>query len=406
MRQLVAVFLVGLMVGMNSLLWLRPHPAPTVPTFQLGAHLLMTGRHTDFPLRGWGDYLRYTAQMTGEGGWVAQVVQINDLDVAKWQAFLDDCYQLGLRPVLRLATHLDAEGQWVVPDPTKHYAKVAQQWSDFFAALHLPDTLWVIIGNEPNSGVEWDGRVDPTAYAHYFVTVAQHLRRLNKPLQLAPAPMDLYAPHSNNLPFPGLTITMMDAGSFWDAMFLAAPRWMDYADFWASHSYPSNTFSNPPWAQSYQVDRLNGAENLPRHDPPAGIYNRGVNGYQWERWYMASQHNVIIPPVLISEFGYRHAYSTVPESRTQVGQAHPISDITAYLEMAIWGNHGRYPDQPNSGWTPLADDPTIIGVIYFGLAGHPQNWGHSNLLRVDEVGNVLGTYPHYDMLVRQNTNAD
>jgi hypothetical protein len=363
----------------------------------------MTGRHTDFPRQGWGEHLRYSLQMTGPGGWITQVVQVNDLDVAKWQAFLDDCYALGLRPVLRLATKLDALGQWIPPEqgPGRSYGDVARQWSVFFAALRLPAPLWVIIGNEPNSGLEWGGRVNPSQYAHYFVTVAQHLRRLDHPLQLAPAPLDLYAPHSNDLPFPGLTITMMDAGSFWDAMFRATPNWMDYADFWASHSYPDNTFSAPPWQQVYRVDRLNGAETLPRYDPPAGIYNRGVNGYQWERWYMQTRYHISLPPILISEFGYRHAFSTTPESRTQVGDDHSMTTLSAYLEMAIWGNNGRYPDYPNAGWLPLVQDSSLIGVVYFGLAGHPRSWGHSNLLRVDELGAILGTYPHYDLLVRR-----
>jgi hypothetical protein len=156
-------------------------------------------------------------------------------------------------------------------------------------------------------------------------------------------------------------------------------------------------FSDPPWQQTYHFDRFQGAEDLPLIDPPVGIHNRGVNGYQWESWYLKNVHRIDIPPILISEFGYRHRETVDPRASDKPAQELNTLTIAGYLEAAIWGNI----ESLHSGWTPLADDPKIMGVVYFALAGDPRSWGHSALLQVDQAGRVLGTYPHYDLLVKR-----
>jgi hypothetical protein len=399
MRRYIALGLLvaNLLIGIASALWSHADKRE-VPPFRLGVHLLMTGKNTDFPRAAWGEHLRYARQMTGAGGWVVQVIQSNDLNAEKWQDFLDDCYTLELRPVLRLATHLDPQtGYWVAP-PKGQYDELATGWGNFFAQLHLPQPLWVIVGNEPNSGGEWGGRADPAAYADYFMAVAAELKRLDQPIYLAMAALDLYAPHTNDQPFPGSETRLMDAAAFLDGIFQEQPRLMDYVDFWASHPYPMGPFSDPPWEQAYHFDRIQGAERLPLIHPPAGIYNRGVNGYQWEAWYLKNVHGIDIPPILISEFGYRHRETVDPRAGDKPVQELDALTIAAYLDAVIWGNA----DPSRSGWTPLVDDPKIMGVVYFALAGDPRLWGHSALLRVDRSGRVLGTYPHYDLLGKRS----
>jgi hypothetical protein len=401
-RRVIVFILLSLNIFVGLFVRSEPESKP-YPPFAMGAHLLMTGVHTEFPRAVWGEHLRYVREMTGAGGWVAQVVQSTDRDITKWQAFLDDCFALGLRPVLRLATYPHPKtGHWVIP--TKHDP---QAWESFFADLHLSEPVWVIIGNEPNSGGEWGGRANATAYANYFVKVASRLKKLDQPLYIAMAALDLYAPHTNDLPFPGLDMTFMDAPSFIDGVLAAEPRLMDYVDFWASHSYPMGPFTEPPNQQVYQFDRINGAENLLLIHPPDGIYNRGINGYRWEMWYLEYVHNTPMPPILISEFGYRHRESVDPTAHDKPAREVDTVTIGGYLEAAIWGIQTSPPNplsaaergSKRENWTPLAHDSKIIGVVYFALAGHPPLWGHSGLLMVDRAGRVLGTYPHYDVLV-------
>ena len=254
---------------------------PATP-FTVGAHLMMTGKHTEFPRHTWGEHLRYVRQMSGPGGWAVQVVQINDLNPEKWNAYLEAVFALELRPVLRLATYPgEGSGHWVQPD-----ADAPAAWADFFTQLELTQPVWVVVGNEPNSGAEWGGRADPSGYAGYFVATTRRLRQLEQPIFISMAALDLYAPHTNDLSFSGLDITMMDAAAFWDGVFAAQPRIMRYVDFWASHAYPDGPFTRPPWEQTFRFDRVHGAERLPILQPPSGVHNRGVNGYEWERWYL------------------------------------------------------------------------------------------------------------------------
>jgi hypothetical protein len=406
MRHWTAYFLILLNIALPLIPRNEAAPMPAQP-FALGVHTLITGLHTSFPRQGWGEHLRYARQMTGAGGWVAQVVQITDLDPAKWRAFLEHCAALELRPVLRLATaHDPGNGHWAAPDNTDGYRKIARDWAAFFESLQLEHPVWVVVGNEPNSGGEWGGQVDPGSYARYFVKVAHALHETEAPLYIAPAALDLYAPHTNYIPFPETTVSMMDAAAFWDSAFAAEPLLMKYADFWATHLYPTGPFKGAPWEHQYKFDRIQGSEWLPIINPPGGIYNRGVNGFEWEHWYLTNVHHQKMPPMLITEFGYRYRESIDPQARDTLGAELDSNIAAAYLDMALYGNaDGRYDWAPRSGWTPLVNTPKLMGVIVFALGGEPSAWGHTNLLQVDSQGRVLGTYPAYDVLVqRENTH--
>lgn len=365
--------------------------------FAVGVHLLFLGRHTHFPREGWGEHLRYARHMTGENGWVVQLVYSNDMNPEKWQRFLADCTQLKLRPILRLAT-VETPDDWAAPPKGKNedYAEIATQWADFFENMTFENPVWVVVGNEPNNGGEWGGTANPTEYAQYFVAVASRLKMLDKPIFTAPAALDMFLPHTNELPFPGTQKTMIDAAAFLEGMFAAEPDLMSYADFWASHIYPLGAFHRPPWEQEFQIDRFQGAEKLPIIQPPFHIYNRGINSYRWEKWYLETVIGVEVPPILITEFGYRHRESVDSQAIDSGGAEVDSVTAAAYTERAIFGNDG----QPHLGWTPLMDDPDVIGVVYFALAGVPTFWGHTNLLLVDNDGNVMGTSPLYDMLVK------
>ena len=46
---------------------------------------------------------------------------------------------------------------------------------------------------------------------------------------------------------------------------------------------------------------------------------------------------------------------------------------------------------------PWLDDPRVRGVVFFALDGHPDFWGHTNLLVLDQQGQVLDTYAPFGL---------
>jgi len=377
-----------------------PAPAPassasfTAPN-KLGIHLLLDDALHAWPADIWPVHLRYARQVAGEWGYVTQLVRLDNLEVAQWQGFMDLCAALHLQPVLRLATTYDrVAGRWTAPplDPDGTYRPAAARYADFATALTWPTSEhYLIVGNEPNHGNEWGGRPDPAAYARFLIDVAEALHARDPQARVLNAGFDPYAPHTGGQPFINGQI-YMDEETFLDEMVAAYPAVFSHLDLWASHAYPLGPLTAPPWEQTFQIDLLNGAGNPHHLEPPPGLYNRGVNGYEWELFKLAS-YGLDPLPVMITETGWRHAESTDPAAPDN-GRPLPEAETAAlYLDLAWRGNEGRYPDLPEAGWTPWGDDPRVIAVTPFALNGLPTLWGHTNWLALDETGAVLSTYP-------------
>lgn len=71
--------------------------------------------------------------------------------------------------------------------------------------------------------------------------------------------------------------------------------------------------------------------------------------------------------------------------------------VADYLDLAWRGNGGRYPDFPETGWTPWSTDRRLLGVVIFAFNGTPVEWGHTSWLRLDHSGTILGTAPMTDV---------
>jgi hypothetical protein len=372
-------------------------PAPWVrPGHKYGIQLLLDDGRNHWPEKVWPQHVQAARQIVGEGGYVLQLIRLDNLDVHRWQSFLDLCAQEHVIPIIRLAPAYDHERKWWIAPPKdaggNGYTRVAQQARDFFAQLHWPTTPhYVIVGNEPNRGDEWSNQPNPAEYARFLRDVGNALHSVGITI-LAPA-LDLYAPHSNGQKIAGYRY--IDAESFLDGMAAAAPEAFDVIDVWASHAYPLDPFRFDPSRQVFQIDYANGATN-PRHaQPPDGIFNRGVNSYRWELWKLEqiAGRQAAQMPVLITESGWRHAPSQDPEAKDGVHAEISFEVQSAYLDLAFDGNHGRYPDLPETGWTPWNDDPQVIAVVLFALGGYPREWGHTNWATVDNRGQVTGLYP-------------
>jgi hypothetical protein len=380
-----------------------PTPTPPSPN-KLGVHLLLDDGRNVWPVDVWPVHLEYARRAVGEWGYVTQLVRLDDLDPARWQVFMDLCAEYHLTPILRLATTYDREaGWWVAPprDGDDGYRTVAARYAEFVAALRWPTSEHtVIVGNEPNHGNEWGGRPDAGAYARFLIDVADALHAADENARVLNAGFDPYALHTGSQPFID-GMVYVDEETFLDRMHAAYPDMFDRLDAWASHAYPMGSFVEGPWVQTYQVDLINDAVNPDHVKPPAGIYNRGVNGYEWELFKL-STYGVKPLPVFVTETGWRHAESVDPQAAD--GGAFPDAEtVASYLDLALRGNGGRYPECPEGGWTPWLDDPRVVAVTLFALDGLPAEWGHTNLLVLDAGGNVLEAYAPFDLLAAGGT---
>ena len=361
---------------------------------RVGIHLLLDDGRNHWPPSLWREHLQAARDITGEWGYVVQLIRSDDLDPVKWQHFMDLCAELHLTPVLRLATVYDqGQNTWLAPQTGANggYERAAQDYTDFITALRWPtEHKLIIVGNEPNHGNEWGRKPDPAAYARYLAAVAEALHSADPHVYVLNAALDPYAPHTGSQRLAD-GFAYMDARSFMDEMAHAQPDVFGNVDIWNSHSYPLGPFTAPPWEQAYAVDRLNDAASLPTQPPPEGINNRGINGYEWEL-YQLRGYGIEGLPIFISETGWRHAESSDPQA-SDGGEGLPDAGIAAqYMDLALRGNHGRYPDLPESGWQPWLDDPRVVGVTPFALNGVPDEWGHSSWLILSADGSIEGRY--------------
>jgi hypothetical protein len=371
-----------------------------------GIHLLLDddGRFPDpvhWSSEVWSEHLTYARQLVGEGGYVQELIRFDDLNVGKWQHFLDLCGRERLTPIVRLASTYDHDRlQWDAP-PTdaagNGYTGVARRYADFLAQLRWPRSPhYVIVGNEPNRGDEWGNHPDPAAYGRFLVDVGAALHQVGVTV-LAPS-LDTYAPNSNGKLID--RYQYLDAETFLDGLARTTPAAFAAIDVWSAHSYPLGPFIADPSQQTFKIDYAFGATNPNHQTPPAGMYNRGVNSYRWDLWkaapYLAERAARL--PVMITETGWRHRGSQDPRAKDQVNADVPDDRLGAYVDLAFHGNNNRYPSLPATGWTPWNNDPRIIGVVLFALDGYPRDWGHTNWLDLDQPGNVVGVSPAFQQM--------
>ena len=226
---------------------------------KLGIHLLLDDGRTQWPTALWAEHMRYAHLRTGHGGYVTEVITIDDLNLTKWQYFMDLSAERNLIPIIRLATKFDTENNyWLAPQPDTdgRYHVVASHYANFIAALDWPtDKHIIVVGNEPNHGNEWSGQPDPAAYARFFVDVADAIHAADPDAVILNAGLDTYTPHTGSEPFID-GMFHMDAESFINGMAEAEPDLFSRLDGWASHPYPLGPFAVGPWEQTFQIDLM------------------------------------------------------------------------------------------------------------------------------------------------------
>ena len=164
-------------------------------------------------------------------------------------------------------------------------------------------------------------------------------------------------------------------------------------DGWASHAYPLGPFVDHPGRQLFKIDDVR-PEATARRQPPPGIHNRGVNGYEWELWKLQQLGVSKDLPVYVTESGWRHARSQHPNARDKDFATVEDGRFADLVSLTFDGPTNG----PAEGWIPWNHDPRVRAAALFALAGRPDHWGHTNLLLVDDEGRIQGVYPFAEVL--------
>jgi hypothetical protein len=205
----------------------------------------------------------------GDWGWVTVVIRDDDMNLGKWQDFMDQCREKHLIPIVRVATHTEGIN-WVRPN-----FQDAQKWADFLSSLNWPtQDQYVSLFNEPNHAKEWGGEVNPREFARFFSEYSAKIKGKNSHFKILNAGLDLAAPNSKET---------MDAYKFMQEMKAAVPDIFDQLDGWSSHSYPNYGFVGQPW----NTGRIS------------------IKGYDWELWILKNHLGMRRDlPVFITETGW------------------------------------------------------------------------------------------------------
>jgi hypothetical protein len=374
-------------------------PSPVAPRTRWGVHLLLDDGVGQWPVEVWDQHLAAARALVGRGGYVVELVRADDLDVPKWQYFLDAAARRELTTILRLATWQEtAARQWAAPPPDpdgQTYHGIAARFAGFVAALDSPAPLHVVVGNEPNRGDEWGGRPSPAEYARYLwdVTAALRAAAPGRVLVLNGA-LDQYAPNTAGRAPAGFQA--YDAASFLDGMQAANPRVWEAIDAWASHAYPLGPFAAHPAEREFRIDGPDGQARDP--GPPwPGLYNHGLNSYRWELFQLRRYGVRRDLAVFITETGWRHRQS----QQASADDADAVLDADRaanFIRLAFGGDPFLEPYEYT--WTPWDADRDVAAAVLFALGGNPSRWGHTNLVNLGPNGEVLGLKAPFRSLLK------
>ncbi len=172
----------------------------------------------------------------GDWGYVLIPIQAGDKDIAKWQAFMNECRSKRVIPLVRLATESDPFNThvWREPNPMDII-----DFANFLNSLEWPTkNRYIIVFNEVNRGDEWGGQANPREYADILSFAASVFKSVNKDFFIISAGLDNGAPDQGSL--------YIDQYSYIKQMNDAVPGIFNQIDGISSHSYPNPGFSQPP----------------------------------------------------------------------------------------------------------------------------------------------------------------
>lgn len=234
----------------------------SLPNNKFGIHIL-------FPSE-----LQKAAQLVnssgGDWGYVVIPIQSGDKDLAKWQAFMNDCAKYHLIPIIRLATEGDYFNTQVWRKPND---LDILDFVNFLNSLDWPTkNRYIIVYNEVNRGDEWGGTPNPSEYANVLSYAVTVFKIKNPDFFIISAGMDNAAAN---------TVFSLDEYTYFYQMDQAVPGIFNQIDGMGSHSYPNPAFSQPPWVNT----------------------RMSINSFQYEKALLNSLSNKSLP-VFITETGW------------------------------------------------------------------------------------------------------
>lgn len=172
----------------------------------------------------------------GDWGYVTIPIQITDLDMEKWQSFMDKAKELHIIPLIRLATQNDPNNTavWRKPNPGD-----ILDFANFLTSLSWPTkNKYVILFNEVNRFDEWGGDYpNPQEYADTVSYAFEEFKKRDSSFYLILGGMDAAAPNDYTKYISGYTY-LQDLVQTTDVV--------SKIDGFSSHSYPNPAFSAPP----------------------------------------------------------------------------------------------------------------------------------------------------------------
>ncbi len=125
----------------------------------------------------------------GDWGYVTIPIQITDLNLEKWQDFMNNAKSLHVIPIIRLATQNDPHNTavWRKPNPSD-----ILDFANFLSSLNWPTkNKYVILFNEVNRFDEWGGDYpNPIEYAKLVSYASQVFKQRDPNFYLILAGMD------------------------------------------------------------------------------------------------------------------------------------------------------------------------------------------------------------------------
>lgn len=230
------------------------------------------------------------SRMSGEWGWVRQLVCADPAESAGAARFIVLCRAYKLKPILyinALARNVrePAEGRFARPRPDADggYSEVARVVTRYLQGIQAEgvEVPYLELWNEPNLGDGWNRKPNPREYARYHVAVARAVRKVSPKTRILNAALSNSCGTDDDKDgMPGrIGDANLDNLYFTEEMLKAEPEIADLIDYWASHPYPLN---HPP---EYSQDRFS------------------ITGYRAEMEVFKKITGKTIP-VIITESGY------------------------------------------------------------------------------------------------------
>lgn len=227
MKKVLAPILLFLFFMLSNAQAFAIYDPLKIPNNKFGIHILFTTE-----LQKAHDLVNSSG---GDWGYVTIPIQAGDKNLIKWQSFFDQCRNLHLIPIVRLATE---DNYFDTTTWRKGNDSDIVDFANFLSSLNWPTkNRYVIVFNEVNRSDEWAGKADPAEYAQelsYAVTVFK---------SKSPDFFVISAGLDNAAGTGGKNYNEYD---YLAAMNQSTPGIFNQIDGFASHSYPNPAFLQPP----------------------------------------------------------------------------------------------------------------------------------------------------------------